>query len=54
MFFYAQLSDGSICVGISQLSGPVDLVDMISIETLDAELIGKRYNAGVWEDVSQI
>lgn len=48
---YAQLDAENICVGISQLSGAVELPYMLPIETPDISLIGKKYNNGVWEEV---
>lgn len=51
MFYYAQLNDLNICVAVSQLSGEVNLPNMISLESQDVDLIGKKYNNGVWEEI---
>lgn len=53
MFYYAQLNANNICVGISQLTGKIDAENMIPINSLDGDLIGKRYNNGAWEEVVQ-
>lgn len=53
MFYCAQIDTQNICVGISQLSGEIDVENMIPIDSMDGALIGKRYNKGIWEDVSQ-
>ena len=53
MFFYAKLNEDNICIGVSQLSGEVNLPSMILLETYDVTLLGKRYNDGVWEEVEQ-
>ncbi len=50
MFYYAQIDEGSICIGVSQLSGVVTADNMILLETYDVSLLGKRYNNGAWED----
>lgn len=46
--FYAQIDANSICIGISQLSGEVDKADMITIESLDSDLIWRKYENGQW------
>lgn len=53
MVYYAQLDENNICIGVSQLSGGVNLSSMILLEIHDASLLGKRYNNGAWEEVAQ-
>lgn len=53
MFYYAQLDENSICIGVSQLSGEVSETNMILLDRYDASLMGKKYNNGTWEDVPQ-
>lgn len=47
-FYYAQINDANICGGVSQLSGPVDVPNMVVI-TLEqyesASVMGQRYDA---------
>jgi len=51
MFYYAQLDENNICIGVSQLSGEVSETNMILLERYDMSLIGKKYNNGTWEDM---
>jgi hypothetical protein len=47
-FYYAQINDASIAVGVSQLSGPVDAPHMIAItqeQYESASVMGQRYDA---------
>ncbi|WP_313525267.1 hypothetical protein [Anaerotignum sp.] len=53
MFYCAQIDTQNICVCISQLAGKIDVGNMIPIDSMDGDLIGKRYNKGIWEDVLQ-
>lgn len=53
MFYYAQLDENDICIGVSQLSGEIYLCNMIFLEKQDVSLLGKKYNDGVWEDISK-
>ncbi len=50
MFYYAQLNENNICIGVSQLSGEVNAPNMILLENQDALLLGKKYNKGAWEE----
>ncbi|WMI81609.1 hypothetical protein [Anaerotignum sp. MB30-C6] len=49
MYCYAQLDENNICICVSQLSGEVNLKDMILLESLDYTLLGKKYSDGIWE-----
>lgn len=45
---YAQIQNG-LCIAISQLAGPVELPDMVAIDSYDENLIGKAYDPGSGE-----
>lgn len=45
---YAQINENSICVGVSELSSHISMVELIEIDKYDESLIGKRYDAGEW------
>lgn len=51
MYYYAQLNETSICIGISQLSGKVDVPSLIPLTDFDSSIMGKKYVDGVWEEV---
>lgn len=53
MFYYAQIDENNICIGVSQLSGEINAPNMILLESYDASLLGKKYNNRAWEDVPQ-
>lgn len=53
MFYYAQIDENNICIGVSQLSGEVNLPSMILLDIQDASLLGRRYNNGAWEEAAQ-
>lgn len=53
MYAYAQINEDNICIAVSQLSGLVDLPDMIKLDTYDLNILGRKYNNGVWEEVPQ-
>lgn len=53
MFYYAQLNEENICVGVSQLSGKVNKSSLILLSEFDTSLMGKKYNNGAWEEVEQ-
>ncbi|MDG3577111.1 hypothetical protein P7F60_11980 [Rhizobium sp. YJ-22] len=51
---YAQLSSGSVCVAISDLSGEVDAPNMVLLADEAPEtVIGHRYENGQWIEVPQ-
>ena len=52
-YYYAQIDESSICIAVSDLSGPVTAANMLRLETYDINLLGKKYNNGVWEEVPQ-
>ena len=51
MKFYAQLNENNICIGISQLSGEVKQENMIEIESLDNDLMWRKYEHSEWSTV---
>lgn len=51
MYVYAQINEDNICVAVSQLSGLVDLPNMIKLDSYDLGVLGKKYNNGIWEEV---
>ena len=55
-FYYAQINDASIAIGVSQLSGPVDSPNMVQITEAQydtVEVLGKKYDAAKKEWVKQ-
>lgn len=53
MYAYAQINEDNICIAVSQLSGLVDLPNMIKLSNYDLSILGRKYNNGVWEEVPQ-
>jgi hypothetical protein len=47
-YFYAQLNENNICIGVSRLSGPAEAPNMIQIDTLDTDKIWRKYENGAW------
>lgn len=52
-YYYAQIDKNNICIAVSDLSGPITSGNMIQLETYDTGLLGKKYNGGIWEDITQ-
>lgn len=50
-YYYAQLNEDNICIGVSDLSSEVVRPDMIRIKTFDSTFMNKKYNNGLWEDI---
>lgn len=53
MVYYAQINADSICFAVSELSGAVEALDMIPVDSSDMSLLGKRWTGENWEDVPQ-
>lgn len=51
MYVYAQINEDNVCIAVSQLSGLVDLPNMIKLDSYDLSVLGKKYNNGIWEEV---
>ena len=49
-YFYAQLDQDGVCMGISQLAGEVEAAHMIAIEDFDIGLLGRVYEDGQWSE----
>ncbi|NLK36923.1 MAG: hypothetical protein GX299_02420 [Epulopiscium sp.] len=49
--FYAQLNEANICIGISDLWQEVENPLLVPLEDWDITLLGKKYQAGSWEDL---
>ena len=43
-YFYAQTDDERIVIGVTHAAGLIEGVHMVPIESLDATLVGKRWN----------
>ena len=53
-YYYAQLDEDNICIGLSQLSGEVDSPDMIELSEADfsgGNILGCRYENGEWIEI---
>ena len=50
MFYYAQLNDIGICVGISSSSNSINQLNMIDLEFEDYDKLYKKYTDGVWSE----
>lgn len=48
IYYYAQIDDDGICMGVSQLSGVVDKPNMIELESYDTSLMGKIWTGTEW------
>ena len=46
--YYAQIDDDGICYGVSQLSGIVDMPNMIELESYDMSVMGKMWTGSEW------
>ena len=47
---YAQLDDSGVCIGICQLSGPVEDVRYIEISSLDPSYLRRVHRSGKWTE----
>lgn len=50
-FYYAQLNDENICTSVGSQPVKVDSENMIELDSFDTNVLGCRYNDGVWEKV---
>lgn len=52
-YFYAQLDEKNICVGVSSLSGEMTQDFMIQIDSMNSEILGMKYirETNTWESV---
>lgn len=47
-YIYAQIDENNICLGVSDLAGEKSEQNLVRIENLDSDLIGKKYVDGQW------
>lgn len=47
---YAQIDAAGLCVGVSELAGPVQAPHMIEVERAEAFYLGKKWAGGAWTD----
>lgn len=52
MYCYAQLDENDICIAISDLSGEIFYDNMIKIEKMDDNLLGKKYKNGIFQNIN--
>ncbi len=50
MYIYAQLDENNICIGVSRLSGPVNVSYMIPVDSIDSDKIWRKYENGQWSE----
>jgi hypothetical protein len=49
MYSYAAIDENGLCVGVSQLAGPVDSPGLIPVSDADCgRVLGMKYDAGQW------
>lgn len=53
MFFYAQLNENNVCIGVIQLKDEIISDKMIRIGELDSSLLSKKYEEGNWVEIPQ-
>jgi hypothetical protein len=51
VYYYAQITQDSICYAILQTYAEMGQQDMISISSYDESVLGKRWTGTTWEDV---
>lgn len=47
-YYYAQLDADNICIGVSDLSGPVSSPDVVQLDTYDTTVQGKMWTGSEW------
>lgn len=52
-YYYAQLDETGLCVGLSGLSGEITADNMILLESYDTTILGKKYENGAWVEVPE-
>lgn len=50
-YIYAQIDKNNICLGVSDLAGEKSEPNLIRIENLNPDLIGKKFSDGHWLEV---
>ena len=51
MHYYAQIDENNICFAVTQTAEVVSSLDMIPIQGLNTELLGKKWTGEDWEEV---
>ena len=51
MHYYAQIDENNICFAVTQAAEVVNSLDMIPIQGLNTELLGKKWTGEDWEEV---
>lgn len=51
MHYYAQIDENNICFAVTQAAEVVSSLDMIPIQGLNTELLGKKWTGEDWEEV---
>lgn len=49
-YYYAELNDNNICIGVSCLKSEIDRQDMIRIDKYCEEYLWKRYENNEWSE----
>ena len=52
MPYYAQINSDNIVYAVNQTTGIINSPDMIELTNYDTNLIGKKYNNGIFEEIS--
>ena len=47
-YYYAQLDADNICIGVSDLSGPVTADNVVQLDTYDTTVQGKLWTGSEW------
>ncbi len=50
-YYYAQITQDSICYAILQTYAEIVQADMIQLNSYDESVLGKRWTGTTWEDV---
>lgn len=49
-FYYAQLDDSGVCIGVSCLSGEVEIDNMVNIPEYDEDYLYRKYENEQWSE----
>ena len=50
MYYYAQINEHGVCIGVSSLAGEVNESHMIRIPEYNDDYIGRKYENGEWSE----
>ena len=51
MHYYAQIDENNICFAVTQTAAEIESSNMIPIQGLNTELLGKKWTGEDWEEV---